>query len=47
MWTAFPPSDYYGASAPPRAFNGRRIYPTPDNDCRGPDRRGTVPTFNA
>jgi hypothetical protein len=27
MWTAFPSSDYYEASAPSRIFNERRIYP--------------------
>jgi len=27
MWTAFPPSDYYGGSAPPTAFDGRRACP--------------------
>jgi hypothetical protein len=28
MWPAFPASDYYGASAPSRLFNRRRVYPT-------------------
>ena len=35
-------SDYYGASAPSRAFNRRRIYPAIPGDPKRRERRGTV-----
>jgi hypothetical protein len=34
MYTPLACSDYYRASAPPRAFNRRRIYPTHPNGFR-------------
>jgi hypothetical protein len=47
MRTAFPSSDYYGASAPPRAFSGRCAYPAPDLAGRVRERHAMVPTFTA
>jgi hypothetical protein len=42
MWTALPPSDYYGGSAPPGAISRRRACPPARG--RGGQHR-TVPTF--
>jgi hypothetical protein len=48
MWTAFPPSDYYRPSAPPRAISGRRAFPAdpPGGRVRGGGCE-VVPTFTA
>jgi hypothetical protein len=36
MYAAFPRSEYYAGSAPPRAFSGRRTYPRPSLDRTEP-----------
>jgi hypothetical protein len=44
MWTAFPPPDYYGSSAPPQALSGRRAFPpAPPGRRRGPGASGWFP----
>ena len=44
---AFPSSDYYGSSPPPRAFGGRCAYPAPGLEDRFRERHAMVPTFTA
>src|SRR5436190_5713794 len=34
MWPAFPAPEYYGGSAPPGPFSGRRAYPRPELAAR-------------
>lgn len=45
MREPFARSDYYGASAPSRTFDGRRVYPTPRTDSGLWERCGMVPVF--
>jgi len=40
-------SDYYGASAPSRAFGRRRAYPTVQLDAGRRERHETVPVFDS
>ena len=47
MWPAFPASDYYGDSAPPRAISRRRACPPPTWLAGGEGSPGMVPTFTA
>ena len=45
MYGPFARSDYYGVSAPSRAFDRRCVYPTNPMDLGQRDRCGMVPTF--
>jgi len=45
MQAAFPPSDYYGASAPPGGHQLAPCLPAPGMEGQGDGRPRTVPTF--
>jgi len=48
MCRALPGSEYYGGSAPPGPFSGRRAYPRHQAGCLLPgNRHQAVPVFTA
>ena len=47
MWPAFPTSDYYGSSAPPRQHRPTTDLPTAPPEMVRSGTAGMVPTFTA